>query len=106
MKWGVTKVKHPNKGHTPNKGQKPMYQGVRYSERPLYYYCVLATVTPRTVPKLAPAVDICTCVFQSDSPRIYPPHDTCMEADRSRLQWLPWCWRKIHLHCLQAICNR
>ena len=30
MKWGVTKVKHPNiKGHTPNKGQKPMYQGVR-----------------------------------------------------------------------------
>ena len=38
MKWGVTKVKHPNKGHTPNKGQKPMYQGVRYSESPLYYY--------------------------------------------------------------------
>ena len=36
MKWGVTKVKHPNKGHTPNKGQKPMYQGVRYSESPLY----------------------------------------------------------------------
>ena len=34
---GVTKVKHPNKGHTPNKGQKPMYQGVRYSESPLYY---------------------------------------------------------------------
>ena len=33
---GVTKVKHPNKGHTPNKGQKPMYQGVRYSESPLY----------------------------------------------------------------------
>lgn len=38
MKWGVTKVKHPNKGHTPNKGQKPMYQGVRYSESPLYIY--------------------------------------------------------------------
>ena len=37
MKWGVTKVKHPNKGHTPNKGQKPMYQGVRYSESPLYW---------------------------------------------------------------------
>ena len=37
MKWGVTKVKHPNKGHTPNKGQKPMYQGVHYSESPLYY---------------------------------------------------------------------
>ena len=36
MKRGVTKVKHPNKGHTPNKGQKPMYQGVRYSESPLY----------------------------------------------------------------------
>ena len=36
MKWEVTKVKHPNKGHTPNKGQKPMYQGVRYSESPLY----------------------------------------------------------------------
>ena len=36
MKWGVTKVKHPNKGHTPNKGQKPMYQGVRYWESPLY----------------------------------------------------------------------
>ena len=34
---GVTKVKHPNKGHTPNKGQKPMYQGVRYSESPLYF---------------------------------------------------------------------
>ena len=38
MKWGVTKVKHPNKGHTLNKGQKPMYQGVRYSESPLYNY--------------------------------------------------------------------
>ena len=37
MKWGVTKVKHPNKGHTPNKEQKPMYQGVRYLESPLYY---------------------------------------------------------------------
>ena len=37
MKWGVTKVKHPNKGHTPNKGQKPMYQNVRYSESPLYF---------------------------------------------------------------------
>ena len=37
MKWGgVTKVKHPNKGHTPNKGKKPMYQGVHYSESPLY----------------------------------------------------------------------
>ena len=36
---GVTKVKHPNKGHTPNKGQKPMYQGVRYSESPLYALC-------------------------------------------------------------------
>ena len=36
MKWGVAKLKHPNKGHTPNKGQKPMYQGVRYSESPLY----------------------------------------------------------------------
>ena len=33
---GVAKLKHPNKGHTPNKGQKPMYQGVRYSESPLY----------------------------------------------------------------------
>ena len=38
MTWEVTKVKHPNKGHTPNKGQKPMYQGVRYSESPLYTY--------------------------------------------------------------------
>ena len=38
MKWGVTKVKHPNKGHTLNKGQKPMYQGVRYSESPLYSF--------------------------------------------------------------------
>ena len=39
---GVTKVKHPNKGHTPNKGQKPMYQlqGIRYSKSPLY--CILA----------------------------------------------------------------
>ena len=37
MKWGVAKLKHPNKGHTPNKGQKPMYQGVRYSESPLYW---------------------------------------------------------------------
>ena len=35
MKWGVTKVKHPNKGHTPNKGQKPMYQGV--GESTVYY---------------------------------------------------------------------
>ena len=41
MKWGVTKVKHPNKGHTPNKGQKPMYQCVRYSESPLYYSYLL-----------------------------------------------------------------
>ena len=45
MKWGVTKVKHPNKGHIPpNKGQKPMYQGVRYSESPLYiliHPCIL-----------------------------------------------------------------
>ena len=38
MKWGMTKVKHPNKGHTLNKGQKPMYQGVRYSESPPYCY--------------------------------------------------------------------
>ena len=37
MEWEVTKVKHPNKGHTPNKGQRPMYQGVHYSESPLYY---------------------------------------------------------------------
>ena len=36
MKLGVTKVKHPNKGHTPNRGQKPMYQGVRFLESPLY----------------------------------------------------------------------
>ena len=36
MKWGVTKVKYPNKGHTPNKGQKPMYQDVCYLESPLY----------------------------------------------------------------------
>ena len=43
MKWGVTKVKHPNKGHTPNKGQKPMYQGVRYSESPLYIYIYIYT---------------------------------------------------------------
>ena len=45
MKWGggVTKVKHPNKGHTPNKGQKPMYQGVRYSESPLYYAILIMT---------------------------------------------------------------
>ena len=41
MKWGVTKVKHPNKGHTLNKGQKPMYQGVRYSESPLYMYTII-----------------------------------------------------------------
>ena len=34
--WEVTKTKHPNKGHTPNKGQRPMYQSVRYSESPLY----------------------------------------------------------------------
>ena len=39
MKWGVTKVEHPNKGHTPNKGQKPVYQGVRCSESPLYSKC-------------------------------------------------------------------
>ena len=37
MKWRVTKIEHPNKGHTPNKGQKPMYQGVRYSESPLVF---------------------------------------------------------------------
>ena len=36
LEMGVTKVKHLNKGHTPNKGQKPMYQDVRYSESPLY----------------------------------------------------------------------
>ena len=38
MNWGggVTEVKYPNEGHTPNKGQKPMYQGVHYSESPLY----------------------------------------------------------------------
>ena len=41
MKWGVAKLKHPNKGHTPNKGQKPMYQGVRYSESPLYMHMVI-----------------------------------------------------------------
>ena len=34
--WEVTKTKHPNKGHTPNNGQRPMYQSVRYSESPLY----------------------------------------------------------------------
>ena len=32
--WSLTK--HPNKGHIPNNGQRPMYQGVRYSESPLY----------------------------------------------------------------------
>ena len=32
---GVTKTKYPNKGRTPNKGQRPMYQSVRYSESPL-----------------------------------------------------------------------
>ena len=36
MEWEVTKVKHPNKGHTLNNGQRPMYQGVRYLESPLY----------------------------------------------------------------------
>ena len=41
---GVTKVKHPNKGHTPNKGQKPMYQGVRYSESPLYSMWMLVSL--------------------------------------------------------------
>ena len=32
----MTKTKHPNKGHSPNNGQRPMYQSVRYSESPLY----------------------------------------------------------------------
>ena len=32
----MTKTKHPNKGHSPNNGQRPMYQSVRYSETPLY----------------------------------------------------------------------
>ena len=32
----MTKTKHPNKGHSPNNGQKSMYQSVRYSETPLY----------------------------------------------------------------------
>ena len=41
MKWGVIKVKYPNKGHTPNKGQKPMYQGVCYSESPLYSHFMI-----------------------------------------------------------------
>ena len=45
MTWEVTKVKHPNKGHTPNKGQKPMYQGVRYSESPLYVSLLLYIFT-------------------------------------------------------------
>ena len=31
---GATKV---IKDITPNKGQKPMYQGIRYSESPLYW---------------------------------------------------------------------
>ena len=34
----MTKTKHPNKGHSPNNGQRPMYQSVRYSETPLYIY--------------------------------------------------------------------
>ena len=33
--------KHPNKGHTPNKGQRPVSQSVRYSETPLYTYIAL-----------------------------------------------------------------
>ena len=32
----MTKTKHPNKGHSPSNGQRPMYQSVRYSETPLY----------------------------------------------------------------------
>ena len=34
----MTKTKHPNKGHSLNNGQRPMYQSVRYSESPLYIY--------------------------------------------------------------------
>ena len=45
MKWGVTKVKYPNKG------QKPMYQGVRYSESLLYLF----------FGKCAFLVEICMC---------------------------------------------
>ena len=38
MEWKVTKAEHPNKGHTLNKGQRGMYmyEGVRYSESPLF----------------------------------------------------------------------
>ena len=40
---GVTKTKHPNKGHTLNKGQRPMYQSVCYSESPLYIHKVMTS---------------------------------------------------------------
>ena len=54
MKWGVTKVKHPNKGHTPNKGQEPMYTCTKVSVIrrvhciPLLVSCVFgASLVPR-----------------------------------------------------------
>ena len=46
----MTEVKYPNEGHTPNKEQKPMYQGVRYSENPLYRYICNCSVLP-SIPK-------------------------------------------------------
>ena len=47
---GVTKVKHPNKG------QKPMYQGVRYSESPLYTYCDPVPNRQNLKPNLNPLI--------------------------------------------------
>ena len=39
-------AKHPNKGHTLNKGQRPMYQSVCYSESPLYKKnCIIKTIS-------------------------------------------------------------
>ena len=40
----MTKAKHPNKGHSPNNGQRPMYQSVRYSETSLYLWPSISTI--------------------------------------------------------------
>ena len=31
----MTKTIHPNEGHSPNNGQRSIYQSVRYSDSPL-----------------------------------------------------------------------
>ena len=66
-------VKHPSKGHTPNKGQRPMYQGVRYSETPLYSGPLFinlqvqsmncnAIITPGVCVYVIVSVHVCVCV--------------------------------------------